>query len=183
MEQRRVSGVDGRRAVGRPRCSALSPSAEQPQFGGGDAVQLAPWSPCRGYAWRLLCARSLREEGGEGGSARRGLWLQTPTGGTKGRHAILHDFCMCVPFGIVTALAGLGVSVLRHNLGLWLLGGGVATLFLTSTSLRVWRQGSKSQAYTAGCLGKRLATSIHFTSVTEHNVVAATVLLHLQGHR
>eukprot|EP01026_Neomeris_dumetosa_P018146 TRINITY_DN17102_c0_g1_i1.p1 TRINITY_DN17102_c0_g1~~TRINITY_DN17102_c0_g1_i1.p1 ORF type:complete len:216 (-),score=33.71 TRINITY_DN17102_c0_g1_i1:183-830(-) len=69
--------------------------------------------------------------------------------GSDGRHAILHDFCMMIPYGLIAALCGL-ISLLFQGgeAALIVTGCGVGVLLMSFASLAVWRRGESSIPYT-----------------------------------
>lgn len=62
---------------------------------------------------------------------------------------MLHDFCMCIPYGIFVAAGGL-ISLLFGcgQPGLIVTAAGVAQIFLANVSLKRWRSGKGSTLYT-----------------------------------
>ncbi|KAK9824848.1 hypothetical protein WJX81_007102 [Elliptochloris bilobata] len=69
---------------------------------------------------------------------------------SPGRHAALHDFCMCIPYGALL-LAGGFVSLLRGGgaTGAALCLFGCVHTLLAVLSLRAWKRGASSAPYTA----------------------------------
>lgn len=68
----------------------------------------------------------------------------------SGRHAVLHDFCMCIPYGALLLVAGLALLATGGSAagGALCLFGGVHTL-LAMASLRAWKRGATSAPFTA----------------------------------
>ncbi len=74
-------------------------------------------------------------------------------------YAVLHDFCMTLPYGTVALLVGVvsffvGSAVLK-SLAVPLAGVGAGTLALAVLSLKGWKQGKSSAPYTLLTAGKR----------------------------
>ena len=73
--------------------------------------------------------------------------------GKPHRHAALHDFCMCIPYGIITSVLGF-ISFVRwggaSNVIVVLVG--LAQLVLSKSSLKKWKSGESSVVMTAGSL-------------------------------
>lgn len=61
----------------------------------------------------------------------------------------MHDFCMTIPYGAITAAAGL-VSLLfgARTLGVQVAAAGLAVCIASVMSLRTWKAGGSSQPYT-----------------------------------
>jgi hypothetical protein len=66
-----------------------------------------------------------------------------------GRHAALHDFCMCIPYGALL-LAGGAASLLTggSTAGAALCLFGAVHELLAALSLRAWKRGASSAPYT-----------------------------------
>lgn len=57
-----------------------------------------------------------------------------------GRHAFLHDFCLCIPYGGLIALCGLVMKLFGGGqTALLIAGAGVAEMALSALSLKAWR--------------------------------------------
>ena len=82
--------------------------------------------------------------------------------GSEDRHAILHDFCMIIPYSCIVAAAGL-LSIPFGNgwKGLLLAMFGAVELALTITSLKRWRTGASNMPLTAASAGAAVA---HYNS-------------------
>jgi hypothetical protein len=67
----------------------------------------------------------------------------------QGRHAALHDFCMCIPYGALL-LAGGAASLLTggSKAGAALCLFGAVHALLAALSLRAWKRGASSAPYT-----------------------------------
>ena len=68
---------------------------------------------------------------------------------SEGRHAVLHDFCMTIPYGSIASAGGL-VSLLfgAQALGWQVAGAGAAVLLCSVMSLKAWRSGGTHLPYT-----------------------------------
>ena len=66
----------------------------------------------------------------------------------SGRHAFLHDFCMCIPYGIIVAAGGLLSAVWFGLPGLYIAAAGIAEVVLSTRSLKAWRRRQSSTIYT-----------------------------------
>lgn len=56
------------------------------------------------------------------------------------RHAVLHDFCMCIPYGAVIGTLGLVAVLLKMTkFGALLIAIGIVEMFLSSMSLKRWK--------------------------------------------
>ncbi len=66
----------------------------------------------------------------------------------SGRHAFLHDFCMCIPYGILVAAGGLLSAIWYGVPGLYIAAAGLIEIFLSARSLKTWRKGASSTVYT-----------------------------------
>lgn len=65
------------------------------------------------------------------------------------RHAVLHDFCMVIPYGALMVLAGLlSLAFKSGAVGLRVAAVGVLQLLLATLSLGSWRKGKPSTVYT-----------------------------------
>ena len=69
----------------------------------------------------------------------------------ESRHAILHDFCMSIPYGAIIALVGVVGSFigLGSRAGLNLAGLGLVALTSSAVSLAQWKRKSSSTIFTA----------------------------------
>lgn len=57
------------------------------------------------------------------------------------RGAILHDFCMCIPYGATLAVIGLSVTVMgMAKYGLLVLSIGGVEMILSTISLKAWKK-------------------------------------------
>lgn len=90
----------------------------------------------------------------------------------SGRHAVLHDFCMCIPYGAVLLAAGLAMLATGGGAagGALCLFGGVHTL-LAMASLRAWKRGATSAPFTALSAGA-LAPVVGTTAVVSFHGLA-----------
>jgi hypothetical protein len=71
-------------------------------------------------------------------------------------HAVLHDFCMCIPYGGITAVAGVAMLVLgAQQLGMQLAAAGAAVVAASVLSLRTWKAGGSSTPFTLASTGGR----------------------------
>lgn len=67
----------------------------------------------------------------------------------KSRHALLHDFCMCIPYGLIVLLGGLLTALLGGgSSGLMVAVAGAAELVASGQSLGAWKTGKSSIPYT-----------------------------------
>lgn len=74
--------------------------------------------------------------------------------GGSGRHAVLHDFCMGLPYGALAAAAGLGSLLFGAGaLGWQVAAAGAAVLAASALSLRAWRGGGPHAAFTLASAG------------------------------
>lgn len=67
---------------------------------------------------------------------------------SKGRHAFLHDFCMCIPYGFLVAAGGLLSAIWFGLPGLYVALAGVAEIILSAVSLKTWKKGGSSALFT-----------------------------------
>ena len=75
---------------------------------------------------------------------------------STGRHAFLHDFCMCIPYGALVAAGGLvGKLVGWGQPATVMLVVGGLQLALSYLSLSVWRKARSAAPYTLAEAGKR----------------------------
>lgn len=65
-----------------------------------------------------------------------------------GRHAALHDFCMCIPYGLIVAAGGLLSAVWTGLPGLYIAAAGIAEVLLSAKSLKAWKKGQSSGVFT-----------------------------------
>ena len=71
-----------------------------------------------------------------------------------GRHAILHDFCMVIPYSAIIAAAGLVTLVFgSRSAGVQLLLGGVVMGAAAFSSLRRWKRQLPSRLVTTFAAG------------------------------
>ncbi|KAI8469018.1 MAG: hypothetical protein J3K34DRAFT_470342 [Monoraphidium minutum] len=78
----------------------------------------------------------------------RGVAVKASPGG-GGRHAVLHDFCMTLPYGALAAAGGLASLLLGAQAAGWqVAGAGAAVLLASALSLKAWRAGGSSLPYT-----------------------------------
>ena len=72
----------------------------------------------------------------------------------SGRHAVLHDFCMVIPFSVIIFAVGL-VTVLvgSRSAGLQLLVGGAVMGAAAASSLSRWKKGLSSRPVTVPAAG------------------------------
>ncbi|GLC40355.1 hypothetical protein PLESTB_001680200 [Pleodorina starrii] len=72
-----------------------------------------------------------------------------PGGATPARHAVLHDFCMCIPYGGISIFAGIGLFFLNFtNIAGTALVAGATSLAASVLSLQEWKAGGDSKLYT-----------------------------------
>lgn len=70
------------------------------------------------------------------------------------RHAVLHDFCMVIPYGVLMILAGLLSLAFKSGImGLGIAAVGAVQLLLAVLSLGSWRKGNPSTLFTVGAGG------------------------------
>lgn len=81
-------------------------------------------------------------------------------------HAILHDFCLVIPYGLLLVLVGLiGVATPGAVKFGWLTAAaGLAQMFLSSKSLGSWKAGGNHRIFTSLCLG--IAALLTWVSTT-----------------
>ncbi|KAL4422629.1 hypothetical protein ABPG75_008826 [Micractinium tetrahymenae] len=66
-----------------------------------------------------------------------------------GRHAFLHDFCMCLPYGALVAVGGLLARLFGWGQpAVVMMVVGALQLALSSLSLKVWRQNKSAAPFT-----------------------------------
>jgi len=65
-----------------------------------------------------------------------------------GRHSVLHDFCMCIPYGSIVAAGGLLSTIWTGLPGLYIAAAGIAEVLLSTKSLKAWKNGQSSSIYT-----------------------------------
>lgn len=122
----------------------------------------------RGQTTQTCSATSLSVQVREGRRLRRqaatpaALWccthshpLQASSVESEGRHAILHDFCMIIPYSSIVFLAGI-VSLFFGTgwKGVALAAAGAVELWLTLQSLKLWRVGAEHRLYTTITAGE-----------------------------
>jgi hypothetical protein len=61
---------------------------------------------------------------------------------------MLHDFCMCIPLGIIIAAGGLISAIWTGLPGLYIAAAGVAEVLLAIKSLKAWKNGQSSSLFT-----------------------------------
>ncbi|EFJ50651.1 hypothetical protein VOLCADRAFT_120614 [Volvox carteri f. nagariensis] len=72
-----------------------------------------------------------------------------PSGTASARHAVLHDFCMCIPYGTISVLAGIGLFFLNlTNIAGTALIAGATSVAASVLSLQEWKAGGDSKQYT-----------------------------------
>lgn len=113
------------------------------------------------------------------------LW-QVPENQQGFRHAILHDFCMSVPYGSIVLAAGL-VSLLfgSGRKGIMFALGGAFMLAGAFFSLLQWRQHRPSTMFTLASAGKRQQSMAMLTfgcSQTFWVSTACYIQMHLASH-
>lgn len=75
---------------------------------------------------------------------------------SSGRHAFLHDFCMCIPYGALVAAGGLLAKLFGWGQpAIVMMAVGVLQLALSSLSLKVWRLNKSAAPFTLLEAGKR----------------------------
>jgi hypothetical protein len=81
---------------------------------------------------------------------------QAAATGAGSRHAVLHDFCMSIPYGSIAAAGGL-VSLLfgAGALGWQVAAAGAAVLAASVLSLKTWKAGGSSLPFTLASAGAR----------------------------
>lgn len=80
------------------------------------------------------------------------------------RHAVLHDFCMCIPYGMLVASGGVVAAALgTGTAALAVAAAGLVEILLSVMSLKAWRQGSSSTVYTilSGVVASGVAWTAH----------------------
>lgn len=77
--------------------------------------------------------------------------LQASAGGEPApqRHAFLHDFCLCIPYGALIALGGLVMLFFGAERSPLIAGAGVALVLLSNLSLKAWRARRAHTLFTA----------------------------------
>ncbi len=76
---------------------------------------------------------------------------------TEGRHAVLHDFCMIIPYSMLIILAGLvTIPFGAKGKGIILAGVGAAELALSCLSLTRFQARQSSTPFTAASTGAPL---------------------------
>lgn len=89
-------------------------------------------------------------------------------------HAILHDFCMIIPYGLIMALAGIFALCFKgFSTGATLLGAGVLAELLAVLSLRSWQQHKGSQLFTAATAGITLVLTRSMWRIPAFGLAAA----------
>ena len=67
----------------------------------------------------------------------------------KERSALLHDFCMCIPYGVIVVVGGLLAALFgAGSSGLIIAAAGAAELVASGQSLGAWKLGKSSTLYT-----------------------------------
>ena len=75
----------------------------------------------------------------------------------SGRHAVLHDFCMLIPYSAVIAAAGLVTLLLgSRTVGVQLLLGGAVMAAAAASSLSRWKRKLPSRFVTTFAAGGQL---------------------------
>lgn len=99
------------------------------------------------------------------------------------RHAFLHDFCMCIPYGGLVTLGGLVMMLFGvGQVAKLIAGAGVSMLVLSTLSLKSWRaQQPVAKLFTlleAGAEGRQRHKSpaIHTLALFSHLAAAAAAL-------
>lgn len=70
-------------------------------------------------------------------------------GNSHAGHAVLHDFCMTIPYGGIAMLSGLVAFVFKaSSVGTQLAGAGAVVSLASVLSLRSWRSGGATAPYT-----------------------------------
>ncbi|GFR51761.1 hypothetical protein Agub_g14213 [Astrephomene gubernaculifera] len=74
---------------------------------------------------------------------------EQPNGSTPSRHAVLHDFCMCIPYGALAVVAGVALFFLKFtNIAGTAIVAGATSLAASYLSLQEWKNGGSSTTYT-----------------------------------
>ncbi|KAL4514039.1 hypothetical protein Ndes2437B_g04306 [Nannochloris sp. 'desiccata'] len=104
----------------------------------------------------LNCARRTRSH------ATRVMAYGTSNPAATGRHAVLHDFCMCIPYGLIVAAGGLLSATWTGLPGLYIAAAGIAEVILSTKSLKAWKNGQSSSLFTV--FQAAIATGIAWTA-------------------
>ena len=98
---------------------------------------------------RITGVRTLVQAAGTGEPDISGMTLDALEP-PAGRHAALHDFCMCIPYGALLLAGGLvSLGTGGGSAGAALCLFGCAHSLLAVLSLRAWKRGASSAPYTA----------------------------------
>lgn len=66
------------------------------------------------------------------------------------KHAVLHDFCMMIPYGLVVVLAGIALGIRGPPAaGIMLSFSGLGILMCSKASLSSWKEGSRNTLATS----------------------------------
>lgn len=88
------------------------------------------------------------------------LFLQKSDG--HAGHAMLHDFCMTIPYGGIALVSGLVAFVFKATTaGMQLSGAGAVISLCSVLSLKTWKTGGSSTPYTLLSGGKQLVCHRH----------------------
>jgi hypothetical protein len=80
---------------------------------------------------------------------------------------MLHDFCLCIPYGGILTLAGLVSLFFKGGTtGLALMGAGAVVEILAGLSLGSWRQGKSSSVFVVGSAGVFTSTPFSLRELT-----------------
>jgi hypothetical protein len=137
------------------RLEAPAPRARPAGRGGPTASALRVGSPPvrSGRLGRLQGRRAAAVPGAEparaAAAAAAGAEDNDAPAGRRRGHAVLHDFCLVLPFGALLAVGGLAAAALgAGHLALGVAAAGAATLLLANLSLRAWRAGRSAAPFT-----------------------------------
>ncbi len=86
---------------------------------------------------------------------RRTTAMHQENRAASGGHAILHDFCLVIPYGLLLVLVGfIGVATPgAAKFGWCTAAAGLAQMFLSSKSLGSWKARGNHRVFTSLCLG------------------------------
>jgi len=97
--------------------------------------------------------------------------------GTGNGHAVLHDFCMAIPYGAVTLLAGLVLLGLGASTAVpQCIGGGSLVLLSSFLSFKAWKKQDDSTLFTLAS-----GTAAGYVAYTAYGAMKAGVVVWLTG--